>query len=764
MALLNVPPFSDATNPRFLILRVNWAEAPPRVASHIHAHIAVFGYGTHAAQDFRPRWKHLPWGDVVIDCGPNPLTRSALFLKYGVSATTIARVISQNQEGKVREKCRVYALSNKQTKQRLDRGPRFLRYINSRKWKNVIAVDEAWVYLTDVNGIRKIYYEFRGERKRKDDWTNGEANGDKGKHTTCDLCVKQSVLRRKALLAQILEIEAELTLNKGNMLRTRYWAVETEMSDLPDELLQELLRYLDFSSCTCRPATAQDIELIVSLPSIPHWMADSQWVGPAFDVAAERVKRRFGSRASKIRATYLGDETAANCNDFSAQSARRISEYYFKNASISTPGTCYALVTSPCNDDTGISSLAKEFDWPSFDILPLSDEVPPSPTRSLPANEIAIFGAIWGYSQILLEILQDFGWYHATILTEVKPGFGLFYAHLESSLVAMSHIIHMEKRITLTQRMISTADRLTIQDGLSFAKTKSRVLIILAPVGSVIRILVFINTQLEGRSEGPSGRLANLDNIEFQEFPVFRSLLMLTYYPTGQELMHLNEEIETRAQTAYHSTYPKNTKPLDNVPVRAAYDIVELLAAVLYTSRSENSSRVTAEGTSTENPCGGLKFAKATTNRLRSLPPNQLSSTRNRHRNIDLDIFAVRSDIKGEDRRTVSVRSLEERDELHMEQDSKLVDIDDLSRRLKEQWMVNWKRHIMAEKDGKPSSLEESGAFARPYEQRNAFNNRNTFSSHPEDDEETSFPEPTVATTPTSSLRNFRQRIKSLLS
>ncbi|OWA53704.1 hypothetical protein BV898_18126 [Hypsibius exemplaris] len=110
------------------------------------------------------------------------------------------------------------------------------------------------------------------------------------------------------------------------------------------------------------------------------------------------------------------------------------------------------------------------------------------------------------------------------------------------------------------------------------------------------------------------------------------------------------------------------------------------------------------------------------------------------------------------------VRSLEERDELHMEQDSKLVDIDDLSRRLKEQWMVNWKRHTMAEKDGKPSSLEESGAFARPYDQRNAFNNRNTFSSHPEDDEETSFPEPTVATTPTSSLRNFRQRIKSLLS
>ncbi|OWA51403.1 hypothetical protein BV898_15886 [Hypsibius exemplaris] len=374
-------------------------------------------------------------------------------------------------------------------------------------------------------------------------------------------------------------------------------------------------------------------------------------MGPAFDVAAERMKRRFGSNASRIRATYLGDETAANCNDFSAQSARQISEYYFKNASVSTPA---------CNDDTGISSLGKEFDWPLFNILPLSDEVPPSPTQSLPANEIAIFGAVWGYSHVLLEILQDFGWYHATILTEVTPKFGVFYAHLESSLVTMSHIIKTEKRITLAQRKISTANRLTIQDGLSFAKTKSRVLIILASVRSVIRILketpfvgmsdgscAFLNVQLEGRSEGLSGRLANLDNIEFKEFPVFRSLLILTYYPTGQEVMQLNEEIETLAQAAYHSTYPKNTKPLDNVSVRAAYDIVELLATVLYASRfAENSSRVTAESRSTENPCSGLKFAKATTNMSFALSTEPAFVDSNRIRNIDLDIFAFNTTLR----------------------------------------------------------------------------------------------------------------------
>ncbi|OQV24836.1 hypothetical protein BV898_01424 [Hypsibius exemplaris] len=102
--------------------------------------------------------------------GPNPLNSSALSLKYGVSATTVARVISQDLEGKMRKMCLVHALSNKPVKQRLDRGPRFLRYINGRKWRNFISLDEAWVYLTDVNGIRKIYYEFRGERS-PESWT-----------------------------------------------------------------------------------------------------------------------------------------------------------------------------------------------------------------------------------------------------------------------------------------------------------------------------------------------------------------------------------------------------------------------------------------------------------------------------------------------------------------------------------------------------------------------------------------------------------------
>ena len=102
--------------------------------------------------------------------GANPATQRKLARKHCVSQRTIGRIIRKDLDGILKKKYRVHALSDKQVRQRLERGPRFLQYIKGQKWKYVITVDEAWIYLTHVNGVRKVYYEFKGERTRES-WT-----------------------------------------------------------------------------------------------------------------------------------------------------------------------------------------------------------------------------------------------------------------------------------------------------------------------------------------------------------------------------------------------------------------------------------------------------------------------------------------------------------------------------------------------------------------------------------------------------------------
>jgi inhibitor of nuclear factor kappa-B kinase subunit alpha len=70
----------------------------------------------------------------------------------------------------VRKKYKVHALSDAQVRQRLERAPRLLKWIGGSKWKYVVTLDEAWVYLTHVNGQRQLYYKFRG-KSTPESWT-----------------------------------------------------------------------------------------------------------------------------------------------------------------------------------------------------------------------------------------------------------------------------------------------------------------------------------------------------------------------------------------------------------------------------------------------------------------------------------------------------------------------------------------------------------------------------------------------------------------
>ena len=82
---------------------------------------------------------------------------------------TIYDIITKDLGGLVRKKYRTHHLSVKMARQRMAKGPRFLKMINHGKWKWIVLVDEGWVYMTNCNGQRKIYYEFRGNR-RPESW------------------------------------------------------------------------------------------------------------------------------------------------------------------------------------------------------------------------------------------------------------------------------------------------------------------------------------------------------------------------------------------------------------------------------------------------------------------------------------------------------------------------------------------------------------------------------------------------------------------
>jgi hypothetical protein len=77
--------------------------------------------------------------------------------------STIRRINNRDLDMKKHMKTKTNALSNKMVDQRVYKGPRLLEWINGNKWKKGVTIDEAWVYMSHVNGHRKIYYKRRGK-------------------------------------------------------------------------------------------------------------------------------------------------------------------------------------------------------------------------------------------------------------------------------------------------------------------------------------------------------------------------------------------------------------------------------------------------------------------------------------------------------------------------------------------------------------------------------------------------------------------------
>ena len=95
---------------------------------------------------------------------PDPWSIRAISRKLGASYKTIWNTIRKDLGGKLRHKTRTHHLNNLMVAQRVAKAPRLLKHLKGGKWKYIVSIDEAWVYLSHVNGRRKVFYEFRGNK------------------------------------------------------------------------------------------------------------------------------------------------------------------------------------------------------------------------------------------------------------------------------------------------------------------------------------------------------------------------------------------------------------------------------------------------------------------------------------------------------------------------------------------------------------------------------------------------------------------------
>jgi hypothetical protein len=126
---------------------------------------------------------------AAITSRANPPTQKQMAVRYGVDRKTIRNVLTKDLGRTLRKKRKTHALSDKQAKQRLDRGPGFLELIGGRKWKYVISLDEAWLSLNDVNGVRGVYYEQPG-KKTPESWKKFKKKHEKKVMFAAGVCAR----------------------------------------------------------------------------------------------------------------------------------------------------------------------------------------------------------------------------------------------------------------------------------------------------------------------------------------------------------------------------------------------------------------------------------------------------------------------------------------------------------------------------------------------------------------------------------------------
>lgn len=89
----------------------------------------------------------------------NPATQRIIGQRAGVSQSTVHRIITAELQLVKRRKSSVHALLPRHISERKTNCRKlYERYLAGDKWKFVVTLDEAWIYLSDTNKIRTICY------------------------------------------------------------------------------------------------------------------------------------------------------------------------------------------------------------------------------------------------------------------------------------------------------------------------------------------------------------------------------------------------------------------------------------------------------------------------------------------------------------------------------------------------------------------------------------------------------------------------------
>ena len=107
-----------------------------------------------------PSWKISKLKRLVSS--PNPPTLRCLVKKLKMPLTTIWRIINKKLNMKLVKKRRVHTLSLDSKMKRAKRSWKLYLLLNNHKWEKYITTDEAWFYLSNCGGQRKVQYVSRG--------------------------------------------------------------------------------------------------------------------------------------------------------------------------------------------------------------------------------------------------------------------------------------------------------------------------------------------------------------------------------------------------------------------------------------------------------------------------------------------------------------------------------------------------------------------------------------------------------------------------